>query len=82
MNLSGKIAKKQIVLTIAKRFLKSHSEAGCLTDFEQKIKGKIKLHTIRGYDQWKKKIEQVKSGKAELVLKEWSGRPYFLLQRK
>lgn len=83
MSLSGKLTKKQVVLMIAKRFLKYHSKAGELTNFEQKIKDKVKIHTIRGgYDLWKKKIDEVKAGKAELVLKEWSGMPYRTPQEK
>ena len=75
--MSGKKEKKQIVLMIAKNFLAYHKRAGQATDFEAKIKAKEKLHTIRpNFDKWKEKIEEVKSGKAELVLKQWEGRPY------
>ena len=75
--MSGKKQKKQVVLMIAKNFLAYHKRAGQATDFEIKIKEKDKLHTIRpNYEKWKEKIEEVKSGKAELVLKQWEGRPY------
>ena len=75
--MSGKKQKKQVVLMIAKNFLAYHKRAGQATDFEAKIKAKEKLHTIRpNFDKWKEKIEEVKSGKAELVLKQWEGRPY------
>lgn len=75
--MSGKKQKKQVVLMIAKNFLAYHKRAGQATDFEAKIKAKEKLHTIRpNYEKWKEKIEEVKSGKAELVLKQWEGRPY------
>ena len=69
--MSGKKQKKQVVLMIAKNFLAYHKRAGQATDFEIKIKEKDKLHTIRpNYEKWKEKIEEVKSGKAELVLKQ------------
>ena len=75
--MSGKKQKKQVVLMIAKNFLAYHKRAGQATDFEIKIKEKNKNHTIRpNYEKWKEKIEEVKSGKAELVLKQWEGRPY------
>lgn len=36
-----------------------------------------KIHTIRAnYGDWKKKIDEVCSGEACLVLKQWSGLPY------
>ena len=74
--MSGKKEKKQVVLMIAKNFLAYHKRAGQATDFEIKIKEKDKNHTIRpNYEKWKEKIEEVKSGKAELVLKQWEGRP-------
>ena len=74
-NINGK--KKQVVLLVAKKFLAYHPEAGKPTGFEMKIKAKTKLHTIRAdYEKWSKKIQEVKDGKAELVLKEWSGLPY------
>ena len=75
--MSGKMQKKQVVLMIAKNFLAYHKKAGQSTEFEAKIKDKEKVHTIRpNYEKWKEKIEEVKSGKAELVLKQWEGRPY------
>lgn len=81
--ISGKAQKKQIVLMVAKQFLAYHFNAGKPTNFEMKIKSKDKLHTIRGnYEKWKKKIDEVNSGKAELVLKEWSGKPYRSKQNK
>ena len=81
--MSGKKQKKQIVLMIAKNFLAYHKRAGQATDFEAKIKAKEKLHTIRpNFDKWKEKIEEVKSGKAELVLKQWEARPYHSTPKK
>ena len=58
---------------IAKNFLAYHKKAGQSTEFEAKIEDKEKVHTIRpNYEKWKEKIEEVKSGKAELVLKQWA----------
>ena len=37
----------------------------------------IKRHTIRAnYPLWKKRIDEVNAGEAELVLYEWTGKPY------
>lgn len=81
--ISGKNPKKQVVLMIAKQFLAYHYDAGKPTNFETKIKSKDKIHTIRGnFEKWKQKIDEVNSGKAELVLKEWSGKPYRTPQTK
>jgi len=57
---------------------------GDLTNFENLniknnyIEDKLtKIHTIRkGYDNWKRKIDEVNDGKAVLSLRYWSGRPY------
>lgn len=36
-----------------------------------------KLHTIRAnYELWAKRIAEVQAGEAELVLREWEGKPY------
>lgn len=39
--------------------------------------GYLKLHTIRAnYDLWKKRIDEVMAGEAELCLRQWTGKPY------
>lgn len=75
MNSSGK--KINIVLLVAKSFLKYHSKAGQPTDFEKKIKDGEKLHTIRSnFKEWEKKIRKIEDGVGKLVVKQWSGRAY------
>lgn len=82
-NISGENQKKQVVLMVAKEFLAYHFNAGKPTFFQDAIGKKVKVHTIRGnYEKWKKKIDEVNSGKAELILKEWSGKPYRSKQNK
>ena len=69
--------KKIVVLMCARLFPAYHSKKGEPTNFQMKIKGKDKLHTIRaGYEKWKKKIDEVLDGKAVLSVREWSGSPY------
>lgn len=49
-----------------------------ITGTDGNMEWRPKIHTIReGYDQWKRKIDAVNRGEAELVLKYWSGRPYW-----
>ncbi len=78
---------KTHVLLISKTFPVYHSNAGNLTRFSEKIAtgqkpfdaayDNVKLHTIRSnYLLWKKKIEEVISGKAILSIREWSEKPY------
>lgn len=75
MNSNGK--KINVVLLVAKSFLKYHSKAGELTNFEQKIKDGEKLHTIRSnFKEWEKKIRKIEDGDGKLVVKQWSDVPY------
>lgn len=75
MNSSGK--KTNVILLVAKSFLKYHSKAGQQTDFERKIKDGEKLHTIRSnFKEWEKKIRKIENGDGKLVVKQWSGVPY------
>ena len=68
---------RTIVLTISAYFPMSHRRVGDKTNFESSIENKIKLHTIRAnYRYWKKQIDQVIEGKAELSIREWTGKPY------
>ena len=62
---------------VARTFMKGHPRQGQKTFFAHWIEWKLKKHTIRGnYELWKKRIEQVEAGLAEIVLKEWVGKPY------
>lgn len=69
--------KIQIVLMVAKNFLKYHPKAGQPTNFEQKIRDGEKLHTIRAnFKEWEKKVNKIEEGGAVLSVKQWSGIPY------
>lgn len=70
---------------LSKVFPVTHPKAGEETDFKPKVMCAFdntpcylkKLHTIRAnYDLWKKRIDEVVAGEAELCLRQWSGKPY------
>ena len=67
----------QVVLLIAKNFLKYHSKAGTPTNFNKAIRDASKIHTIRSnFNEWEKKILKVQNGNGRLILKQWMGLPY------
>lgn len=69
--------KKIFVITVSRCFMSGHPKEGHPTNFLQKILTGFKIHTIRGnYDLWKKRIDDVNSGKAVLSLRYWTGKPY------
>ena len=69
--------KKIFVLMISRVFPSYHKRKDELTYFEQKIRDKNKIHTIRAnYEKWKRKIDQVRNGEAVLSIREWQGVPY------
>lgn len=76
--------KKKVVLTLCKVFPKTHSKAGELTGFEDKIKACHKIHTIRANKNgiWDKRYKDIAEGKKYLSLREWTGRPYNSVQRE
>lgn len=74
-------------IMLSKFFPVTHHRAGEPTYFSQKVQAAKyptllpneapKLHTIRSnYDLWLKRIAEVQAGEAELVLREWEGKPY------
>lgn len=72
-------------IMLSRVFPVTHPKAGQETGFEQKVMAAIndipcypkKLHTIRAnYDLWKKRIDEVMAGEAELCLRQWTGKPY------
>ena len=73
---------KTYVVMISRTFPATHPRKRELTFFpEQILKSEVvkrhKIHTIRAnYDFWRKRIEQVWLGEAELSLRYWSGKPY------
>lgn len=72
-------------IMLSRVFPVTHPKAGQETGFAAKVMAAInnrprhlkKLHTIRAnYDLWKKRIDEVMAGKAELCLRQWTGKPY------
>ena len=75
--MSKNKGKKIVVLMVSRVFPSYHKNKGELTRFEQKIRDKNKIHTIRAnYEKWKRKIDQIKNGEAVLSIREWQGVPY------
>ena len=74
---------KKYVLIVSERFPATHKRAGENTNFIQQIKDGVKKHTIRGnYDLWKKRIDEIQSGKAYLSVRIWTGKPYNSKQKE
>lgn len=73
---------KTFVLTVSKRFPKTHEKAGRSTGFVENISllftnGCEKIHTIRSnYDLWQKRAKEINEGKAVLSIRYWSEMPY------
>ncbi len=72
-------------IMLSRVFPVTHPKAGQETEFAPKVMAAInnmpcylkKLHTIRAnYDLWKKRIDEVMAGEAELCLRQWTGKPY------
>ena len=75
--MSKNKGKKIVVLMVSRVFPSYHKNKGELTRFEQKIREKNKIHTIRAnYEKWKRKIDQIRNGEAVLSIREWQGVPY------
>lgn len=73
----SKSALTTYVLTVSQRFPKTHKKAGQSTGFPLAIKHYDKIHTIRGnYELWKKRFENIDSGKAILSVRIWEDMPY------
>jgi len=72
-------------IMLSRVFPVTHPKDGQETGFAPKVMAAInnmpcylkKLHTIRAnYDLWKKRIDEVIAGEAELCLRQWTGKPY------
>ncbi len=70
---------------LSKYFPATHPKAGKPTFFREKMSGALlpdgtnwrKLHTIRAnWKLWSDRIYQVRTGNAELSIRQWSGKPY------
>lgn len=69
--------KKIAVLTLSQYYQKGHPKEGQPTEFVEKLKAGVKLHTIRSnYELWARRAEQINAGKMELSIRVWSGKPY------
>ena len=81
---------KTYVLILSKVFPAYHNRKGEETNFRaafnagQPFKKEAdtfcefpKLHTMRGdYEKWVKRFEEIEKGKAQLSIRQWSGKPY------
>ena len=76
---------KTYVIMLSKHFPVKHPNAGLPTFFRDKVLAAVfkdneswqKVHTIRAnYLLWEKRIKEVREGKAELSLRQWTDKPY------
>jgi hypothetical protein len=73
---------KTFVLTVSKKFPKTHIKSGENTGFVNQISKlftseNTKIHTIRAnFDLWEKRIKEINEGKAVLSIRYWSDKPY------
>lgn len=68
---------KTYVLMLSKVFPADHPKVGISTDFKAKLKDGVKKHTIRGNAElWEHRAEEINAGRAELSVRQWSGKPY------
>lgn len=86
--------KKTYVLTLSKVFPAYHYRKGEETHFKDDFNAwqvfnrgsgclylHPKLHTIRAnYELWAKRFEKIEKGKAQLSIRQWSGKPYYSKQ--
>ncbi len=74
---------KTYVITLSKNFLSTHPKAGQPTGFEDAIKKRRKIHTIRcNFPFWEKRIREIQKGEATLSIRQWTGKPYRSKQRE
>jgi hypothetical protein len=68
---------KTYVLIVSRQFNKKHERSGEPTRFREMILSGEKIHTIRAnYSLWKKRVEEVQLGEANIAVRYWSGKPY------
>ena len=79
----AKIKTYNIMLSMT--FPATHSRVGEPTHFKERLMNAVlkkqgewqKLHTIRAnYPLWQKRIEDVRAGRARIVIRRWLGKPY------
>lgn len=72
-----KINMKTYVLIVSQRFPQTHPRKGEPTMFIENILDEKKIHTIRGnFPLWKKRMDGVQNGLAEISIRVWTGKPY------
>lgn len=77
------MAKKKICITLSRVFPKTHSRAGELTLFGDKLKAGHKKHTIRrNYDLWAHNAQKMQNGGYTLSIRQWIDKPYRSKQRE
>lgn len=83
--ISYQVSMKTYVITLSQVFPVTHARAGEPTGFKDKFLAaikkqlgeRLKLHTIRAnYELWKKRFDEIAEGKAQLSIRQWSGKPY------
>lgn len=75
--------KKKICITLSRVFPKTHSRAGELTQFGDKLKDGQKKHTIRrNYDLWAHNAQKMQNGGYTLCVRQWIDKPYRSKQRE
>ncbi len=75
---------KTYIIVLVATFPQWHTKKEQYTYFKESIFNGIsqgqrglKIHTIRGsYELWKKRIDEINSGKAILSIRQWTGKPY------
>lgn len=67
---------KTYVITLSKVFLKGHPKAGQPTNFKEKFLAGEKIHTIRAGAYWEKVAAEVAAGRAQISIRQWTGKPY------
>lgn len=68
--------RKKYILTLSQYFPSDHPKASQITGFENNILEQ-KIHTIRANaDLWLKRADEINSGKARLIIRKWTGKPY------
>ncbi len=82
--MKKRVEKKKVILTLCRTFPATHSQAGKLTGFEDKLKSGEKIHTIRynAKDVWDERYKGIEHGRKYLSVREWTGRPYNSEQRE
>lgn len=74
---------KTFVITLSKAFMIGHPKDGMPTGFEDAVKDKRKIHTLRcNFPFWEKRIREIQDGQALLSIRQWTGKPYRSKQRE